>query len=163
MALRDPITGLTPQHEVFAGHLAAGKSQAEAYRLAYPNARNWKDESLWPKASALAADGKVLARISGLRAVATKEIIYNVQEAMREAHAAFQMAVETRNAGHMVRAVELKSKLKGLLIERSETGRPGEFSHLSEAEIDAQIAATEAIIRASNAGKVAGKKRKTMG
>lgn len=52
------------------------------------------------------------------------------------------------------------AKYKGMLIERSEIGRPGEFEHLSEAELDAELEATEAILKASGAASAAGKKEK---
>jgi phage terminase small subunit len=57
---------LTPMQEVFATGLAAGLSQSEAYRRAYPRSLAWKDESVWQKASTLAADVKVRARVDEL-------------------------------------------------------------------------------------------------
>jgi phage terminase small subunit len=65
--------GLTPQQEAFAAGLAAGMTQAEAYRKAYPAAVRWKDDSVWPKASALAANGKVQARVQTLMAIAASD------------------------------------------------------------------------------------------
>lgn len=58
---------LTPKQEAFATGLAAGLSQAEAYRQAYPKAQAWKDETVWSKASTLAKDEKVQARVQALR------------------------------------------------------------------------------------------------
>ena len=58
---------LTPKQEAFATGIAAGLSQAEAYRQAFPNSKGWKDESIWQRASKLAADAKVQSRVQELR------------------------------------------------------------------------------------------------
>ena len=57
---------LTPQREAFAAALAQGMTQAAAYRVAYPRSKNWTDKTVWSKASALAADGLVSARVTDL-------------------------------------------------------------------------------------------------
>lgn len=58
---------LTPGQEAFATGIAAGLSQAEAYRQAYPKAKAWKDEAVYSRASALAATSKVQQRVQELR------------------------------------------------------------------------------------------------
>lgn len=58
--------GLTPQKEKFAQAMGRGDSQSDAYREAYPSSKKWKPETLYSKASALAADGKVKARVAML-------------------------------------------------------------------------------------------------
>lgn len=57
-----------PRHEIFAQAVAKGASQAEAYREAYPKAKRWKDATIHPEASKLAANPKVSTRISELQA-----------------------------------------------------------------------------------------------
>ena len=64
------MSGLTPQQEAFAAGVAQGLSQAAAYRRAYPRSVAWKDETVWEKASRLAAQGKVQARIADIMAKA---------------------------------------------------------------------------------------------
>ncbi len=63
---------LTPKQEAFATGVASGLSQAEAYRQAYPKAQGWKDETVWSKASTMAKDEKVQARIQELRGKAAE-------------------------------------------------------------------------------------------
>lgn len=63
---------LTPKQEAFATGVASGLSQAEAYRQAYPKAQAWKDETVWSKASTMAKDEKVQARIQELRGKAAE-------------------------------------------------------------------------------------------
>lgn len=60
--------GLTPQQEAFAVGLAAGLSQAEAYRRAYPRSLRWTDKALRSKATELASHGVVQGRVSGILA-----------------------------------------------------------------------------------------------
>jgi hypothetical protein len=55
---------LTPQQETFARAIALGKTQADAYREAYPKSINWKETTLHPHASTLAASDKVRARVA---------------------------------------------------------------------------------------------------
>lgn len=63
---------LTPKQEAFATGVAAGLSQAEAYRQAFPQSRKWTDKTVHEKASRLAADDKVQARIQELRGKAAE-------------------------------------------------------------------------------------------
>lgn len=83
--------GLTPQQEKFAQEVgAAGKSFAAAYRVAYPKSQAWKDSALHPKASELAANDKVSARIAALQAESAKsaglDSVRILQEVARLAH-----------------------------------------------------------------------------
>lgn len=64
--------GLTPKQEAFAAGIAEGKTQAEAYRQAFTRSRNWKDEAVWSRASALAATDKVQQRVQELREEAAR-------------------------------------------------------------------------------------------
>jgi phage terminase small subunit len=64
---KSEATGLLPAQEAFAQAVAAGRSQADAYREAYPNSQQWKPESVHQQASRLANSRKVAARISVLR------------------------------------------------------------------------------------------------
>lgn len=75
---------LTPKQEAFALAVAAGETQAAAYRMAYPKSRAWKDESVWQKAATLAANVKVRSRVAelGAKAAAANEV--TVERIVRE-------------------------------------------------------------------------------
>ncbi len=75
---------LTGPRETFAAGLAQGLSQAEAYRKAYPKSEKWKDETVWKRASELAANGEVLGRVQELlqKAAAANEV--TVERVIRE-------------------------------------------------------------------------------
>lgn len=62
--------GLTPQQEAFAVAVAAGSNLSDAYRKAYPRSLKWLPETVHEKASRMASNAKVSARIAALRAAA---------------------------------------------------------------------------------------------
>ena len=59
--------GLTSQQEVFAQAVGQGLSLADAYRKAYPGSLEWSQKTVHEKASVLASNGKVSARIAMFR------------------------------------------------------------------------------------------------
>lgn len=76
---------LSSQQEVFAQHVAAGKNQAEAYRLAYPGSEKWKPTALWAKASNMMARDYIQARVKGLQAEASDAVKVEISVLLREA------------------------------------------------------------------------------
>lgn len=70
---------LTAKQENFAKGIAEGMTQADAYRSAY-NTSRMTDKSVWEKASELAKDIKVAARVKELRDMAAKSTIMNAQQ-----------------------------------------------------------------------------------
>lgn len=67
-------SGLTIAQETFAQQVALGKSQADAYRVAYPKSLKWKATAIHECASRLAADNKVSSRIQALTAARLEQI-----------------------------------------------------------------------------------------
>ena len=67
---------MSPGKEAFAAGVAMGLSQSAAYRRAFPISRKWQTASVWTKASTLAADAEVSARVAELsaQAAATNEV-----------------------------------------------------------------------------------------
>lgn len=76
--------GLTQQQEKFAQEVASGKSQAEAYRVAYPRSRNWKPESVYMKASELCSNVNVSTRVRSLLSTAADKAELDSTEIIRE-------------------------------------------------------------------------------
>lgn len=70
---------LTANQEKFVQGIIEGKSQAEAYREAYPKQRS-SDKTVWEAASRLMANSKVNARIRELRDQLAKPSIMTAQE-----------------------------------------------------------------------------------
>lgn len=98
---------LTAKQESFAQAIASGKTQADAYRLAY-NADNMKDATVWSKASVLMADGKVTARVAELRGNLEKKELWTREMSVKALIGAYKegnptakiAAVKELNAMH---------------------------------------------------------------
>jgi hypothetical protein len=117
--------GLTPQREAFAVALASGKSQAEAYRIAYPKSVGWKPETVWRKASLLAKDGEVQARVQAVRAPAVEAAGCTLQQHLRRLEELGQAAQDAGQHAAAIRAEELRGKVSGHYSERVELSGPG--------------------------------------
>ncbi|WP_434130698.1 terminase small subunit [Methylocaldum sp. GT1BB] len=83
---KDPVTGLTPQQERFVQEILQNPeiSQSEAYRRAYPLSRKWAEKTVWEKASVLAANDKVKARLRDLRLMAQEVAVLDEARVLRE-------------------------------------------------------------------------------
>lgn len=129
--------GLTPKREKFAQQIAKGVAQADAYRAAF-NPKRSKPETIHQEASRLARNPHVAARIAALRAPVVAKVRYEIENAMAECDEAIVLAKEKGNPGAMVAAVQLKSKLNGLLVEdRANKRRP--YEDMEDAQLDRAI------------------------
>lgn len=77
MAKRDRI-------EVFCQEIIKGKSQRQAYYIAYPASKKWKPETVDNKASKLHNTDEVLARLEELRAQAAEANQITRDDILRE-------------------------------------------------------------------------------
>ena len=111
---------LTEMQYKFAQNLAAGMDQSEAYRDAYPSARNQKISNVSGKASQMARNVLVQAQVEKLRAPVVRKLQYTLETAMEEGLAAFKLGQATQQVGAMVAAATLRAKLMGLLVEKRE-------------------------------------------
>lgn len=66
--------------EIFAQAIVSGKTQADAYRDAYPTTATWKADSVHQKASVMAADVKVRSRIDQIRKEVAEKILWSREE-----------------------------------------------------------------------------------
>ena len=122
---------LTDQQEAFAQAFASGKSQADAYREAYPASQKWTAKTLWSKASQLAKHDLVLARVAELRAPAVAAAGMTLESHLAELERLKQLALARNKVDIAVRAEELRGKASGLYITRIEGGEPGAFNKLA--------------------------------
>lgn len=74
---------LTAQQEKFVLALMAGKNQSDAYREAYKTGK-MTDKSIHEKASELAANVKVAARLTELRNKASEKAVITAADVLRE-------------------------------------------------------------------------------
>ena len=73
---------LTSQQEAFARGVAEGKTQAEAYREAYPKARRWKASSVYSQASRMLENPKVSARVEAIRAELAERSLWSREQSV---------------------------------------------------------------------------------
>ena len=117
MTARDKTTALTLQQEASAAGLAAGMSNRAAYVKAFPKAANWKETSLDPAASRLAADSKVIARIRELQRPIQEKYQIDIERATLQLMEERAYARMIGNAGAALSATMGLAKLHGLLEE----------------------------------------------
>ena len=106
------------RHEKFVQCIANGYSQRKAYRAAYPNSEKWKDETVDSKASALAKDGKVLARLRELAEKASTKAVMNATE--RKAWLTKVIQNPFEETKDKLKAVDLLNKMEGSYSETLE-------------------------------------------
>lgn len=160
---------LTDRQEQFAVAVAGGAALADAYRAAYSTER-MKDKSVWEKASRLAAQVKVRARIAQLteksqqKAIDTlaidKEMIMrrllrnaermgdDVPVAVQDEDGNTKIEVIPPSPAHIQasnRALELLGKEIGMFIDRKEI-RTGSLDTMNERELQEYIAQLDAAL-----------------
>lgn len=74
---------LTPQQEAFAQGVASGKSQAEAYRAAYPKSCAWTTDAVCNRASAMMRHSGILARVGSIRAELAEKGLWSREESVK--------------------------------------------------------------------------------
>lgn len=75
---------MTSSQEIFVQNIVQGKSQRNAYNMAYPSSINWKKTTLDTRASQLMKNENVKARIEELRNIEYKKIKWNREIATKE-------------------------------------------------------------------------------
>lgn len=129
------------RHEQFAQFLAMGKSRIEAHGLAgyVADRANAATLSKQPQITARVAElqGNVAAvavQVAGMAAGISKAWVL---EMLREN--AVKGMRDKKASSVANRALELIGREIGMFLERVETGKPGDFAHLSDDELDAAI------------------------
>lgn len=122
-----------PKWERFAQELAKGKSAFEAYQTAGYKPDTGAASRLSGKVSIRERVTEILDR-GALRAEVT------VQTILDELAEARNLALQNGQPAAAVAASMGRAKVRGLIIDRKETGRPGDFEAMSDNELDAFIA-----------------------
>lgn len=130
---------LTQKQETFCLAIVSGMKPFDAYKKAY-NAGKMGAASISVQASKLLADPKITLRLEALRKPVVEKVQYGLEQAMQEAQVAFEVSKGKEQGGAMVAAVQLRSKLNGLLVERKEI-TISIIEKMSDADLTAFIAA----------------------
>lgn len=108
---------LTINQERYVLELTKGKSQREAYRIAYPNSVKWKDANVDSKACNLLRKDKVKARYEELMKEFMKPAIDDA-EAVRRMILETEIAIATANMGDLF---EVQETADGSLVQKAKS------------------------------------------
>ena len=111
------MNDLTPKQEKFSQSVASGKSQADAYRLAY-NAGNMKEETVWSNASVLMADNKVSARVDEIRKPIVESAQLTLEQHLKDLLRLREEAVKDSKWSAAVAAEMGRGKAAGLHVNK---------------------------------------------
>ena len=106
---------LTPKQELFVQNIIQGMSQADAYRSAY-DASKMTDKTVHEKASLLAGQDKVRARIKELREQLASESIMSAQKRMEWLTGVVNNEKETTT--DKLKAIDLLNKMSGEYVQK---------------------------------------------
>jgi hypothetical protein len=128
------------RHERFVRHYLKTGVAAQAYLAAgyKPTNRNSLDAS----ACQLLRSPKVQSRIGEFRRQMTYKTRVTLEKLLDQAEEARALAMASEQPAAAIQATTLQAKLVGLLVDRKETGQPGDFSALnSQDEVLAKVRA----------------------
>ena len=117
----------TAKQERFCQEIANGKTQHEAYLIAYPVSKSWKPASVDRMATKLSKNIKVISRTKELTDKTAKKHDITRESLIAEVDELFDVVRGQGNkttaglTGAMLKGIELKAKLSGNFIEKSET------------------------------------------
>lgn len=116
---------LTAKQEAFARNIVEGMSQSDAYRSAY-NTKRMTDKSIWEKASALANDVKVMARIRELRDKIASSSIMTAQERLEWLTGL--ITDDDTDVNAKLKAVDIMNKMQGEYVQKIEANVESEVN-----------------------------------
>jgi phage terminase small subunit len=106
---------LTAKQEAFVQNIIQGMSQADAYRSAY-NASKMTDKTVHEKASLLASQDKVRARLTELREKLASEKIMSAQKRMEWLTEVIKS--DEANYSDKLKAVDIMNKMDGEYVQK---------------------------------------------
>lgn len=99
---------LTKAQEKFVNEVVSGKSQREAYKIAYPHSKKWKDSSIDTSASRLLNSAKVAPRYQELSKEVTESLKQDTIASKQEVLEFFTKMMRQELKDEMVSSVSRK-------------------------------------------------------
>lgn len=121
----DPTTGLTGPQEVFCRELVKLGNAAEAYRVAYPRARKWTNQTVAVKGSHLQALDKIQTRLSVMHSDLQSQSGITLAEHLAELRELRELAKADKQHGAAITAETNRGKVSGLYSDKVELSGPG--------------------------------------
>jgi phage terminase small subunit len=109
--------GLTAKQEKFCEEVASGKTQSDAYRVAY-NASNMADETINSKASILMTKGNIRARMEEIRTPAVEAAQLTLETHLRDLYELRELAKKDMKWSAAIQAEIARGKVAGLHITK---------------------------------------------
>ena len=113
------MTELTPRQERFAQEVASGKTQAEAYRLAYKVDKS-KDSSIHVNASKLMSNTKIQQRVDEIRTPIIQAKRLTLENHLDDLKLLRNMAIKEGKLSAAINAEIARGKAAGVAIDRLE-------------------------------------------
>jgi hypothetical protein len=121
-----------PKHERFARHWLKTQNASAAYRKAGYAGDN--PNAVAASASRLLKTAKVQSRIKEIRRQMATRTRITLETLLHDLAEDRALARETKQVSAAIAATQLSAKLVGLLIDRKESGGPGDFADMSSAD-----------------------------
>lgn len=117
------MSGVNDRQEIFCQELSKGATQRQAYYVAYPGSRTWKETTVDSRACRLAREPAITARLEELRKHAAKaNAITRDDLIMHLAKIGFATTDKKVAPRDKVRALEVMAKLLGFDQVQSNSG-----------------------------------------
>lgn len=144
---RSAITplGVTVREEKACHVFLKTGDKVAAYRAAYSVNSKRTSQRIAEDARKVFSRPRVIERLRTLQNEVAEIAKYDIAEAMRESKKAFDVADQDRNPMAMVKAVELRAKIGGLIVERRDNTNRN-VKELTDEELEERLreAAAEA-------------------
>lgn len=126
-----------PRWEKFIQEMLTGKSQRQAYYVAYPSSKKWKPETVDKRASELYSKGVVLGRYKELQSMYLDKAIMSRKERMVTLSEI--ASDEEMNETARIKAIDTLNKMDGSSMEKVEVSgevkRGNPYKQLTTAEL----------------------------
>ncbi len=150
------------RHEWFCQEYVRSKKQTEAYRIVYcqlDKDGNFKGspKAQWNNSKRLLKRPEVKARIQEIAMIIKRKSEISYEKVLNDYQRALDMAESLGRPGDMISAAREQARLTGLLVERQEFGKAGEFDMMEnisdvieKVKEEAGDEAASALVRAFN-------------
>ena len=108
---------LTPKREAFAQAVASGKSQSDAYRIAYRAREGTKPETINQAASRLMANSNIAARVAELRAPVVEKARMTLEGHLEDLMRLRNMAAKGGQFGAAITAEIARGRASGVTVD----------------------------------------------
>lgn len=135
-----------PKHERFAQELAKGKTAIDAYETAGYRPDSGAASRLSGKISISGRIAEILER----SAVRAEVSVAGITERLIRISDAGEALKDAAGLSVARQAAMDAAKLHGLIVDKKETGKPGEFARMDDHELDAFIAREKAALGRGN-------------